>query len=727
MDNTFQWYAQVAGVGFGAGGQAYSYRWCDKRPPGAGLVSYREGLVFEAPIAASLDDLTGELTSSGLVFWLPRRDPLVQRIFLRSRFRYVTISGTELTADPTDTTMVVDDASELAVDQIIWRASEAFLITNIVVTALTVKRGVLDTQVQAHTAYDTRIWDANQNIKGCVVEVYMYDGSASHLKWVGLLEEVSVPESYDRIKIVCRSAKIHLNGSIGKLAWRGKVEYMNSSGVYVGGIPVREKPILEAMGVVTTLLNQPFAALVKAGGGDSPARLATYRYAGGPWTVDGVQAPSLYGRAREDNNELLNVRADEIKLGDAYEEYLSTERADLNPFYRYDRGTSSFETEPTYHPFNMAIMLMMSTPSGSNFDIADSYSYDVLQHWGVGVPRRLIDLDAWETMRDGPMAGVRAERAKFYRGKLWPQIKRILWALGIAVGFSEEGKLIPVQILLASSSPVVVGMNRDIRELRLERRLQRTIDSVTIHWGEDQAPDTPIVSAQDRRWNPEQPGEQIVIDASDYVYRPGYPITDRIESTAQSLVSRHQFAPPLYSVRLSERIAVQVGGLVDLEADWATDADGENGLKNVQMLVTSVTHHQSDRSQEVQLSHIGHMLERVGFIAPACRVWKWDKANKIITIHPDDETTGFEVGDYVTLRSDNGKILDAVGVKTNAITDTTISLNGHFTDHPLPGCWIAGRPSSTASSDERERWAYMGDSEGEVNTPSGKEKGYQWH
>lgn len=722
---------EVEGIGYYDVGAASTvrYRFCTTEPTSPTIADrWIAGMNVPQSVAAELDRFEGTFSTNSLSFTMPC-DSECSPHFLRTFARPETYLTTDFTT-PADNAANVNDSTGMVVNDIMYVGLEAMRIQVIGGGhLLTVERGVLGTQAVPHLSdvgEDRDVYLYNHILRGR--RVYLYeDPDSPTLRWVGLIKEINRPSGQAKIRVSCRSGNRLLDAGIGQRRWTVEGGPYARVWPYDGRQFTKWEAVPEqAVGPVST------HALV------TPPSVTN------PYVVLEFEDGAVYARGRLDELSVVTCYEDELyppgktfedlDLSGYGQEVLTTFDDDYNWFRK--RTLAGVEQDPTKNPFLVALILLLSTGTETNYDAGDSWNYDVLpSEWGLRVPRDMVDVEAWEEASLYFSGGVEADKVILRKTDGVETLKKLLWPIGAMVAVDSDGRLTPVDLVDYHFGIESITQD-DLYEnaTTVNSNLAEILEKVAIEWTED-TKDT-VYSPLGQQWYPDQDAQQIDIDASWYddVVARSY-----LRNNAIALVATCQHPPPRFElhVRPDAFVDVLVGDVFQLSHTMIIDESGSfsSRLVDALMWVESMTYVPSDRSWRVRCLYVGHDIGRIGAISPAGLVDYYDPATKRVYLQ-DGTFSGGDDWEYFTV-SDRLRLLDGNGEERSDPTQQQvevvstvadyIEIDNHFDDsgggviYPEWGDLVVGVDYQYADNGETDKFHYWADSNGDVDGVDGYE------
>jgi len=714
------YYATIQGVGTVAFGVASRYRWTQRSTIADELDI--TGMTVTEQLASEVDPLTGEVTNASFAFQVPLADARTAEL-LRSHVSSVGALTADVSGLASDTSIDVDDDTKFSVDDLIRISAECMRVTaKPGGDVLTVQRGVLGTIVQAHDyLLDGEIYTQNQILRGRWCVLYQYP---STVLAAGVVNSIRTVKTLGAVEVRCTSAEKWLDKTIGGQAWRGMTPPASwNLPRFVAQRPADSDrvPVLEDMGINASSNGDPWLVL------ESEADDVLVKC-----TRDGASV----AQATDLDDMMIRGTLEDVSPLAPYDEVLYSGDDDYSPFRKWDISGSALG-DPTRHPIDVFLMLVLSGFDKQNYPTGATYSYDVLpRSWGLRIPSDLVDVDEWENVRDVVTPGLTASQIVIRPGNAGEQLRKLLRPVGLGWTWSAAGALKPVVFSDVSASPTAVTQ-ADLVEpyTEADRQLAKTLERIDVTWSTGE--ESTVYNAVERFWYPEGGGEDVSIDASFFDLADYHGEASAVYAALVSLIERYQFAPPMIRLHVVPGISIDAGDHITLTHALVPGPDGSRGLTAAPLFVASSRYDLETQTREIEAVYLAHDIDNAQPIAWSAKVTSYDSATSVITVEQaeyettgEDDTDGLEVGDDIILRHPSGEAKsDALfGLNTTAKTSTTITHAGSWTTaNPSPDDLVLPVRTGGADNGEDERHIFLAEADGDIQAiAGGYEAGYQY-
>jgi len=357
-----------------------------------------------------------------------------------------------------------------------------------------------------------------------------------------------------------------------------------------------------------------------------------------------------------------------------YWEYLIllSDVASPYPAFRYtvDGGANWL---PSDNPAIIALNLLLSSETGTNYGVLDDNWYDLgpattagglWPRFAMGVPRAQVDLAAFEDAALGILAGIHADR--FWLGgrdeeSIDSALIRLFSPLGYVCGCNRSGIWTLLHFADVYPGDTTVAIDHVYEGTSIEHQtLGRALDQVTLHCqpGPDGVgTETAIISEDDgRAYFPETVGQEEELDNVPYTIA-------QVESLAITRLIQDRFRRlcrrlPLLTFKLGAEYfdsvdlgtAVEIKDLAIRDPEFGGRLAAGVAIPALVVALNGIDYYSRTIRVTVALASRRH----IGMISPSALVTAWKDDEWRLSVDPDiysgsDDEETFVDGDYVVL------------------------------------------------------------------------------
>lgn len=655
--------------------------------------------------------------------------------------------GTWAASETTGTTNIVPDVSAgLSAGDYLWIERECVHVDDN--SPFTVARGQAGTEDVDHVA-GADVYDAMPFLIGRKIEIYMVDGATA----TSSADERLVASGYVTKEPAGRFGTFDIQAQIGHAGWMlgtnpqsYAVARWRDRSAYTMLGPPHENYRPDSDGGLVALPRFHDDGATWYFPDEDVVLVATYSASEGwlwsPAPVMGDYA-DLFKEVDTGTGPALRAYQVAWSLGD---------------YHPWGYDVSSVDV-PSIHPIDVLLNHLLSTEAGDNYTGSTSWDRGsrLASDWAPGVPVGQVNVELMLAVRDGILAGVRAD-------DLWiggPEKEnfaafttRLLAPLGMTLGVDATGTY--TLLWLGDSYP---GELVTLGDSQMGRHAQWTVEGVTrpMHAvtvmcaaGPSHRGGVPIdVTEDDGKvfYDPRlpDPGGADKIEDAPYLPRnfsdktAGFGsrlLRSRLRRLATRSVLVHGSVLPSYraSVPLGAKVSLSAPGLMrNIRTGVKTNA-AQSGI-----IAESPPEVQPGAAQVTVL--LGGESDGRARVGPSARVVSYEHTTATLTVEataysPDDDATRFAEGAEVILVSRRNVLLSTVATATiDSVAPETIVLEAHWQDgsgdmdgqsgrnEPAEGDVVILASYDDSRAEEKEQYGYAGAPEG---LGAGNEPLYRW-